>query len=595
MLEHNADVDLGSADGSPPIRIAAEGNHVGVMRVLLAHNADPNIPSHHDGTTPLRMAAKAGHVDAVKALLDSKADPNVGTTVERITPLYNAAAEGHTEVVRLLLNRSADSIQTRTNEGFMPMTIAAWLDRTDVVQLLVFHVPFPLVIAIPDDRGEIAAGYAKQGNPKGRLAEWLTAAAGWSKLRVAADCRMHKDLAGLLRQGRIDPDDRAFFPVDEIVAAIAASKSESYGFLPSEDKVRGASTICRATIQLVTDASFGWKYSSHWLYHANVRDSVVAVLMVAHRLKKNEEMLRAAEATTDALAEATPGGAAAGGGGGGGGSLSSGIAALFGGGGGSSSSGENDARAPAAPGAHRSIWDQILGFHAGADAAAKEEQRQKKEREASRWLNKDIVPYGGTLDSSGSSEDEALPTSLDSRDLRARGIPEESARIAADLKRLEEAVLLWGQRMEAAHNIIGRAVATHNDAELAVDRQKAALAAGVGSESSVETAEAVQVQLAAALEIATVYGRKIRAVEAAKKAALEEARNARAAVDASADSAVERDLSTCLWGLVGLGGPVASIAEPSSAPADNVPLPLLPPELWLLVIHFFQRSWWPSQ
>lgn len=187
-----------------------------------------------------------------------------------------------------------------------------------------------------------------------------------------------------------------------------------------------------------------------------------------------------------------------------------------------------------------------------------------------------------------------FPTSLDARDLRARGIPEESDRIAADLKRLEDAVLLWGQRMEAAHNIIGRAHANHADAEMAVDRQKAALAAGVGSESSVETAEAVEVQLAAALKTGNVYGRKIRAIEATKKAALEEARNARAAVDASADSAVGRDLSACLWGLVGLGGPVASIAEPPSAPADDVPLPLLPPELWLLVMHFFQRSWWPS-
>ena len=30
----------------------------------------------------------------------------------------------------------------------------------------------------------------------------------------------------------------------------------------------------------------------------------------------------------------------------------------------------------------------------------------------------------------------------------------------------------------------------------------------------------------------------------------------------------------------------------AAAPAECAPLPLLPPEIWLFIMHFFQRSWW---
>ena len=42
-----------------------------------------------------------------------------------------------------------------------------------------------------------------------------------------------------------------------------------------------------------------------------------------------------------------------------------------------------------------------------------------------------------------------------------------------------------------------------------------------------------------------------------------------------------------------LGGMGRAINHTADADAlDRAPLPLLPPELWLLIMHFFQRSWW---
>ena len=77
-----------------------------------------------------------------------------------------------------------------------------------------------------------------------------------------------------------DPDDRAKFPAAEIAAVIAASTATVE--LPWEN----APPICNATIKLVLGASFGWKHSTHQLYHANVKKAVFAVLVVEDRLER---------------------------------------------------------------------------------------------------------------------------------------------------------------------------------------------------------------------------------------------------------------------------------------------------------------------
>lgn len=287
-------------DGSTPIRAAAEEGHAGVVRLLLAHNANPNI-ADKDGTTPLRKAATSGHVEAVGALLESKADPDAATYGSGVTPLFNAAANASLEVVRLLLKHGADPNKYKTNDGSLPLGVAAWVGNAGIVELLLLYG----AIKKRDARGLKPAQYAKAGRAE-HLEAWLTTAEDWSPLRVAAAGRMHRDLAFMLRNGRIDPDDRATYTVDEIIAAIAASKSEPVVSRPSGKlKELRFDTICKTTIRLVTSASFGWKHSTHWLYHANVRETVVAVLMVANRLTKKDEL----EAQRRAEAAAAGGGA----------------------------------------------------------------------------------------------------------------------------------------------------------------------------------------------------------------------------------------------------------------------------------------------
>ena len=50
--------------------------HTDIVRLLLEHNADPNIQSNN-GNTSLILASLEGHTDIVRLLLEHNADPNI--------------------------------------------------------------------------------------------------------------------------------------------------------------------------------------------------------------------------------------------------------------------------------------------------------------------------------------------------------------------------------------------------------------------------------------------------------------------------------------------------------------------------------------
>lgn len=79
---------------------------------MLKLGASPNVLVESSGSRPLTAAAEGGHLGIVKLLLDSGADPNLQDNWVSMPPngtaLENAALKGHLEIVKLLIKRGAE-------------------------------------------------------------------------------------------------------------------------------------------------------------------------------------------------------------------------------------------------------------------------------------------------------------------------------------------------------------------------------------------------------------------------------------------------------------------------------------------------------
>jgi ankyrin repeat protein len=81
------------------------------------------------------MASSGPYPAAVKMLLDHQADPNITEKEEHYTALMYAAAEGQLENVRILLSNGADPA-SKDIDGDDALTFARNNRHTDVVLLL---------------------------------------------------------------------------------------------------------------------------------------------------------------------------------------------------------------------------------------------------------------------------------------------------------------------------------------------------------------------------------------------------------------------------------------------------------------------------
>jgi uncharacterized protein len=162
-------------DGATPFLRAAQSGDVELMKLLLAHGADPKIFTAHN-VTPLAVAAGIGwvegvtfewseaeNVEAVKMCLDLGIDPNVADDEGR-TSLHGAAHKGRTAVIQMLVDHGAnmeahdfgsrDSINGgMLGQTWIPLDWARGLVRVGVQSAIAHPEAEKLMVKLMTEKG----------------------------------------------------------------------------------------------------------------------------------------------------------------------------------------------------------------------------------------------------------------------------------------------------------------------------------------------------------------------------------------------------------------------------------------------------------
>ncbi len=158
LLEHNANPNVKGYNGVTALINATQHHQVDTVRLLLEHNANPDIQDN-DGDAALIVAACCGYGDTERVLLEHGAKPDIQDNRGN-TPLLVATRYHHKDTARLLLAHHAKP-NIKNNDGDTALLTAIKKDKPsiDIIRLLLEYGADPMMT---NNHGETALFRAAQ-------------------------------------------------------------------------------------------------------------------------------------------------------------------------------------------------------------------------------------------------------------------------------------------------------------------------------------------------------------------------------------------------------------------------------------------------
>ncbi len=162
LIQHEANLEVADEHGFTPLVMSAELNHPEVLQILLDAGADIEVEDKAERTAldwaiimqsteaeeilrendapsgaekSFIAAIQTNNIDAVNALLEAGADVNEPAYTTK-TPLHYASHSRNKDILNLILSKGAD-LEAKTEQGFTPLSYAVGLNHPDNCRILL--------------------------------------------------------------------------------------------------------------------------------------------------------------------------------------------------------------------------------------------------------------------------------------------------------------------------------------------------------------------------------------------------------------------------------------------------------------------------
>jgi ankyrin repeat protein len=135
LLEKGLSAKEKSELGIPPLFIATQRNHLGLMHLFLANNADVNDSCSSNNATALYIAAENNNYEACELLLNAGANANLACK-NGATALHAAVLNGNLKMIQLLLKYGAN-LRATLIDGEEKLTVFDLADEDPNLRFLL--------------------------------------------------------------------------------------------------------------------------------------------------------------------------------------------------------------------------------------------------------------------------------------------------------------------------------------------------------------------------------------------------------------------------------------------------------------------------